>query len=409
MNVIKSKINLSLGDELMVTSVKSGNLLLASRHEAGANPTDSVSDLKALKFDMSGVLSDAIVGESRPIDAATFGMGMYNRLTEVKTTESIYLDPSETQELPADYSLAQIFWSTENGDYQIRPASIAKGKDWYVQFELTRVSAALKVEEEELVDWASMSRADRMDFVLRKFSELIAQQPLTKEEAMKLATHKHYKGGLYRVLGPIRNADDGEAADRTLYMHLFPHENSLWHRDTEEFNGFLNTGEQRFAPIEDKLPLILNDDGQSMEVTAVLRVVDTQPNTNGIVFMEPDVSKFVAKLNERVGKELVVGEFQPNLTEDDQRFGSVSQQNACCRFMSFAVRDVTTEKGKRVKAVVARVQPYGPRAMDYMENLRTAPMAGFAMRAYCDTVVEDDVQYLAPREIISFDYVAERS
>lgn len=410
MNVIKSKINIPLGEQAMVTAIKSGNFLIATGHEAGANPTDSVSELQVLKFDESGRMSNAVAGNTREIDAATFGMGVYNRYTEVTTTEAIVFDDLSRQELPVNYALAMILWSTETGDYQVRAASVAQSKDWYLQLEITRVSASLKVEEEELVDWSRMSRADRMDFVLRKFSELISEkQPFTKEEATKLATHKHYKGGLYRELGTIRDADNGQAADRTLYLHLFPHDISTWHRNAEEFHGFLDNGDQRFAPIEDSLPLILHDDGQSMEVTAVLRMVDTQPNANGIVFMEADVMKFIEKMNERLGKEVVFGEYMPEFTEGDARFGNVSQQNACCRFMSFTVRDVTTEKGKRVKAIVARVQPYGPRAMEYMEKLRTAPLAGFAMRAYYDTVVEDDVQYLAPREIISFDYVAKRS
>jgi hypothetical protein len=74
--------------------------------------------------------------------------------------------------------------------------------------------------------------------------------PHTREAAMALGTHVHYKGGIYREIGKVRNADDADAPDRTLYQHLFPHERSNWHRDTEEFNDTLNTGQRRFDPIK---------------------------------------------------------------------------------------------------------------------------------------------------------------
>lgn len=74
--------------------------------------------------------------------------------------------------------------------------------------------------------------------------------PYSEESALALGTHRHYKGGVYRVLGQIRNADDADAPTRTLYQHIWPHARQMWHRNTEEFNSTLITGELRFKPIK---------------------------------------------------------------------------------------------------------------------------------------------------------------
>ena len=58
------------------------------------------------------------------------------------------------------------------------------------------------------------------------------------------ATHQHYKGGLYRRLGIIRDADTGEYTDRTGYLHIFPYAYDLWSRKTSEFDE-----SNRFRPL----------------------------------------------------------------------------------------------------------------------------------------------------------------
>jgi len=405
MQFIVSKIRIPLGDEHMVTSVKSGNLLEMTRHEPGANPTDSIAEIKLIKTDIEGQVVDAFKASTREIEPATFGMGMYNRLTEIDNASY------DVENVPAGYAIGMIFWSTETGDYQLRPSMIARGKDWQAIIEVTRTASQLKVEESEIIDWERMSRADRMEFVLRKFSELLDQEPLTKDEALRIATHRHYKGGLYRELGKIRNADDGNVASRVLYLHLFPHENSAWHRDAEEFHGFLDTGTQRFAPIEDTLPFILNDDGLSTEIKVVLRQLDDKPETGKVFFGGSDVDKHLTELNERARSELLIGEYDhPEYDQaDERRWYALQNDRACCRFMGFSVSDVTTLKGKRVKALVAKVQPYGPLAMDFMQAMRTS-MVGFGMRAMCMDTVEDLgdgklVNYRTVDKIITFDFV----
>lgn len=69
------------------------------------------------------------------------------------------------------------------------------------------------------------------------------------------ATHQHYKGGLYRLLGPLMDADTGlpvpakhprQTPGRVVYEHVYPHERQLWVRDREEFEEDLPDGRPRF-------------------------------------------------------------------------------------------------------------------------------------------------------------------
>lgn len=60
------------------------------------------------------------------------------------------------------------------------------------------------------------------------------------------ATHQHYKGGLYRLLGVPRDADTGDALlngqrldQRVAYEHLWPNDKGLWVRDLTEFEGYV--------------------------------------------------------------------------------------------------------------------------------------------------------------------------
>jgi len=70
---------------------------------------------------------------------------------------------------------------------------------------------------------------------------------MTEHEAEKLATHRHYKGGLYRWIGTARHSETEEAL--TVYEHLWPHERGLWVRPLEMLEGCLEDGRRRFAPL----------------------------------------------------------------------------------------------------------------------------------------------------------------
>lgn len=70
---------------------------------------------------------------------------------------------------------------------------------------------------------------------------------MTEHEAEQLATHRHYKGGLYRLIGAARHSETEEAL--IVYEHLWPHEPGLWVRPKDMFEGKLEDGRQRFAPL----------------------------------------------------------------------------------------------------------------------------------------------------------------
>ena len=70
---------------------------------------------------------------------------------------------------------------------------------------------------------------------------------MTETEARALATHRHYKGGLYRAIGPARHSETHETM--VVYEHLWPHERGLWVRPAVLFNGTLADGSPRFAKL----------------------------------------------------------------------------------------------------------------------------------------------------------------
>lgn len=49
---------------------------------------------------------------------------------------------------------------------------------------------------------------------------------MTEQEAEQLATHRHYKGGLYRYIGVARHSETEESL--VVYEHLWPHARGLW-------------------------------------------------------------------------------------------------------------------------------------------------------------------------------------
>lgn len=68
------------------------------------------------------------------------------------------------------------------------------------------------------------------------------------------ATHQHFKGGLYRYLGPLFDSETGDRAldkqgrELIAYEHVYPYERKLWHRSSEEFFG-LKDDKPRFRKL----------------------------------------------------------------------------------------------------------------------------------------------------------------
>jgi hypothetical protein len=71
---------------------------------------------------------------------------------------------------------------------------------------------------------------------------------MTEAEAKTLATHRHYKGGLYRVIGVARHSETEEPM--IVYEHLWPHERGLWVRPAEIFSDTLPDGTPRFQALD---------------------------------------------------------------------------------------------------------------------------------------------------------------
>ncbi len=70
---------------------------------------------------------------------------------------------------------------------------------------------------------------------------------MTEDEAFKIATHRHFKGGLYRYLGEARHSETQEAM--VVYEHLWPREPGWYVRPAEMFHGVTADGVVRFAPL----------------------------------------------------------------------------------------------------------------------------------------------------------------
>ncbi len=70
---------------------------------------------------------------------------------------------------------------------------------------------------------------------------------LTETEALALATHRHYKGGLYRMVDTARHSETLEPM--VVYEHLWPHDRGLWVRPADMFHGLLDDGTVRFQPL----------------------------------------------------------------------------------------------------------------------------------------------------------------
>jgi hypothetical protein len=61
------------------------------------------------------------------------------------------------------------------------------------------------------------------------------------------ATHRHYKGGWYKVLGEARHTETEEIM--VVYEHLFPHERGLFVRPYNVFHGTVADGRKRFQDL----------------------------------------------------------------------------------------------------------------------------------------------------------------
>lgn len=63
------------------------------------------------------------------------------------------------------------------------------------------------------------------------------------------ATHIHFKGGLYSLVGKAINSED--LSEWAVYYHISPHKKKMWIRPWDEFHGMHESGVKRFEAIID--------------------------------------------------------------------------------------------------------------------------------------------------------------
>lgn len=79
---------------------------------------------------------------------------------------------------------------------------------------------------------------------------------MIEAEALCIATHRHYKGGLYKYLFTALHTETGEAM--IIYQHVWPHRQAYFARPASIWNKLLPSGGERFVPLPNfKLPLPL--------------------------------------------------------------------------------------------------------------------------------------------------------
>jgi hypothetical protein len=72
---------------------------------------------------------------------------------------------------------------------------------------------------------------------------------MTEFEAERIATHRHYKGGLYRVLGEALHTETQEMM--VVYQHVWPYEQHMYVRPAAMFYENLADGTPRFRALHE--------------------------------------------------------------------------------------------------------------------------------------------------------------
>lgn len=93
---------------------------------------------------------------------------------------------------------------------------------------------------------------------------------LSYRQALSLATHQHYKGGLYRVIEIAPHTETGE--EMVIYAHLYPHKPSVFPRPASVFFSSTADGEPRFKRLDTRTADLLKGftEGEYLEAVVIL-------------------------------------------------------------------------------------------------------------------------------------------
>lgn len=93
---------------------------------------------------------------------------------------------------------------------------------------------------------------------------------LTQRQALALATHRHYKGGLYRVISIGPHTETNE--EMVIYVHLFPHQVRVYPRPASVFFSNTADGTPRFQRLDSRTADLLKGftEGEYFEAVVIL-------------------------------------------------------------------------------------------------------------------------------------------
>lgn len=110
-------------------------------------------------------------------------------------------------------------------------------------------------------------------------------QSYSEDQALRLATHRHYKGGLYRWIANVADTETNES--RTWYEHIWPHAISLHDRPAAMFYGLLPDGRRRFEPLAEG-PTLMSPEAAQVLAAAVDEVKRCAADIN------PGIAKLIS-------------------------------------------------------------------------------------------------------------------
>lgn len=129
-------------------------------------------------------------------------------------------------------------------------AGVENGKTYRFTLWLNRSGSAVNLRslfEPAHSEEPVRDELDRAGEIIRSFIGRQFPMTVTGDTADAIATHRHYKGGLYYRLFEALHTEDEE--DLTIYLHVWPNPPGAYARPVEMFNGKNDNGAERFTAL----------------------------------------------------------------------------------------------------------------------------------------------------------------